>query len=77
MKINSVVRTLIFSDFYLNAGLGFFAPIYAVFVTQSIQGGSLSAIGIATAIGQVTKSILQIPISRYLDRNHAEYDDYY
>lgn len=77
MRVNYIIRTLIISDFYLNAGIGFFAPIYAVFVTQSISGGSLSTIGIAAAIGQVVKSILQIPISRILDKNRSEKGEYY
>jgi MFS family permease len=77
MKINHVVRTLILSDFFINSGFSVFAPIFAVFVTNQIQGGSVQVVGFATAITQIFKVGLQIPIARYLDRNHGEYDDFY
>lgn len=54
-----------------------FGPVFAVFVTKQIGGGSLEVIGFATAIFQIFKSGLQIPIARYLDKNHGEYDDFY
>ena len=77
MKINRVIRTLVTSDFLFNAGFSVFAPIFAVFVTKQIEGGSLQVIGIAAAIVQIFKSVLQIPVARFLDRNHGEYDDFY
>jgi MFS family permease len=77
MKINHVVRTLILSDFFINSGFSIFAPIFAVFVTGQITGGSVEVVGFATAITQIFKVGLQIPIARYLDKNHGEFDDFY
>ncbi|MDP3792637.1 MAG: MFS transporter [bacterium] len=77
MKINHVIRTLIFSDFYLNMGLGLFGPIFAIFITKQIAGGSIEVVGFAAGITQIFKVILQIPIAKYLDKNHGEYDDFY
>lgn len=77
MKINHVIRTLVISDFFVNSGFSIFGPVFAVFVTKQIGGGSLEVIGFATAIFQIFKSALQIPIARYLDKNHGEYDDFY
>ena len=77
MKINHVIKTLILSDFYLNIGLGLFGPIFAIFVTKQIQGGSIEVVGFAAGITQLVKVILEIPIARYLDKNHGEYDDFY
>lgn len=77
MKINHVVRTLILSDFFINSGFSVFAPIFAVFVTNQVKGGSIEVVGFATAITQIFKVGLQIPIARYLDKNHGEYDDFY
>ena len=77
MKINHVVKTLVLSDLYINAGFSVFAPIFAVFVTKQIDGGTLAVVGFAAAIFQIFKSGLQIPIARYLDKNHGEYDDFY
>lgn len=77
MRINHVVKTLVVSDFFINAGFGIFAPIFAVFVTEQISEGSLQVIGFAAALTQIFKVTLQIPIAKYLDRNHGEYDDFY
>ncbi len=76
MRVNRVVRTLILSDFLINSGFSVFAPIFAVFVTRQIVDGSLQAIGFAAGLTQFFKVILQIPIAKYLDRNHGEYDDF-
>ncbi|KKS12633.1 MAG: hypothetical protein UU70_C0038G0005 [Candidatus Yanofskybacteria bacterium GW2011_GWA1_41_6] len=77
MKISHVVRTLVVSDFFINAGFSVFAPVFAVFVTKQVEGGSLAVVGFAAAIFQIFKSGLQIPIAKYLDKNHGEYDDFY
>jgi len=77
MRISHVVRTLITSDFLINSGFSIFAPIFAVFVTKQIQDGSLEVVGFAAAISQVFKVGFQIPVARYLDKNHGEYDDFY
>lgn len=77
MKINHVIRTLVLSDFFINSGFSVFGPVFAIFITKQIAGGSLEVIGFATAIFQIFKSALQIPIARYLDKNHGEYDDFY
>lgn len=77
MKINHAIKTLVLSDFFINAGFSVFAPVFAVFVTKQIQGGSLEVVGFAASIFQIFKSCLQIPIARYLDINHGEYDDFY
>src|SRR3989344_3077515 len=77
MKISHVVRTLVVSDFFINAGFSVFAPVFAVFITKQVEGGSLAVVGFAAAIFQIFKSSLQIPIAKYLDKNHGEYDDFY
>lgn len=77
MKINRVIRTLVTSDFLLISGFAVFGPVFAVFVTEKIQGGTLEIIGFTAAIFQLVKSSFQIPIANYLDKNHGEKDDYY
>lgn len=77
MRINHAIRTLITSDFLINSGFSIFQPVFAVFVTKQISNGSVEVVGFAVAIAQIVKSLLQIPVARYLDRNHGEYDDYY
>ena len=77
MRINHVVKTLVWSDLYLEMGLALFAPIFAIFVIGEIQGGSLAVVGFAAALPQIFKIALEIPIAKYLDKNHGEYDDFY
>lgn len=65
------------SDFFVNAGFSVFAPIFAIFVTKQIDGGTLQVVGFAAAIVQIAKISLEIPIAKFLDKNHGEYDDFY
>ena len=77
MKINHAIKILIFSDFYINAGLSIFGPVFAIFITSQIHNGSLQVVGFGAAITQVVKVLFEIPIAHYLDKDHGEYDDFY
>jgi len=77
MRVNHVIKTLVLSDFFVNAGFSVFAPIFAIFVTGQITGGTLEAVGFAAAIVQIVKVSLELPIAKFLDKNHGEYDDFY
>ena len=74
-SINKVIKILIFSDVLLLTGFGFFEPIFAIFIVDRIQGGNIEIAGFAMAVFWLTKSIVQIPFGRYLDKNHGEKDD--
>ncbi len=73
--INKVIKILILSDFTLISGIGFISPIFAIFLTSQIQGGSVKVAGYAAAIYWVIVSLVVIPFGRYLDKNHGEKDD--
>ena len=79
--INKVIKILIASDFFLNLGWGFMGPIFTVFIIEKIATGStaeaVQIAGFASMIYWVVKSILQIPVGHYLDRNHGEKDDFW
>jgi MFS family permease len=75
-KINKVIKTLIVSDFLLQIGWGFVGPIFAVFLTRDIQGGSLKMVGFVASAYWIAKSIVQPFIAHYLDKNHGEKDDF-
>ena len=77
MRVNQVIKTLVVSDFLLISGFAVLGPIFAVFIAQKIEGGTLGIIGFTAAVFQITKSFLQIPIANYLDKNHGEKDDFY
>lgn len=65
------------SDFLLTFGWGLVSPILAIYIVGSIQGGDAKVVGIAVGIYWILKSLLQLPIGRYLDKNHGEKDDFY
>lgn len=79
--INKVIKTLIISDFFLNSAWGLLAPIFALFIVQNITVGNTAeaakVAGLAALFYWVTKAVLQIPIGKYLDKNHGERDDYW
>lgn len=77
IAINKVIKVLILSDVALLSGIGFVSPIFAVFLTNRIQGGNLEVVGYATAFYLITYSLIVIPFARYLDKNHGEKDDLY
>lgn len=56
--------------------LGLITPFFAVFITNQIQGGSIEVIGFAAGIYAILKSLLQIPIGKFLDKTKGEKDDF-
>ena len=77
IKINKVVKTMIQADLIFVSAFGLITPIFAVFILNQIQGGNVKVIGFAAAIYWILKSLLQVPIGRYLDKNVGEKDDFY
>jgi len=74
-SINKVIKFLILSDVALLSGLGFVAPIFAIFLTENIKGGNIEVAGFAAAIYWIVQSVVIIPFGRYLDKNYGEKDD--
>lgn len=75
-KINQVILLVIIAEFVAATADALIAPVYALFITQDV-GAAVSVVGFSIAIYWTTKSILQLPVARYLDKNHGEVDDYY
>ena len=76
LKVNDVVRTLTISDFFILSGFGLIAPIFAVFLTDNIEGGSVEVVGIAATIFLLTRSLGQIPVAYVIDKIKGENDDF-
>jgi len=76
-SINKVIKIMVYSDLIMVSGWGLVAPILAIFIVQNIKGGDVKVAGIAIGIYWLIKSILQLPIAHYLDKNHGEKDDFY
>lgn len=75
--VNRVIRHLVISDFFINFAFGLLAPIFAVFVLRSIEGGSLRVIGLATACYWIVRTATTVPLSRFMDRTDGERDEFY
>jgi len=73
--MNKIIKILIVADVALAGGLGFVNPIFAIFLTDRIEGGNLETVGYAAAIYWIVESLVVIPLGRYLDKNHGEKDD--
>ncbi len=76
-SINKVVRALIKTDLIFLSAFGLIAPIFAVFIIEQINGGNVRVVGFAAAIYWILKSILQVPIGKFLDKRRGEKDDFY
>ena len=75
--VNKVIKTLILSDLIFWSGWGLISPIFAIFVIEKIQGGTVAVVGVATAIYWILKSLLRIPIGLFLDGHNGEEDDFW
>lgn len=75
--INRAIKILLFFLFIVNLSEGLFSPLFAVFVTESITGASLKTVGFAMAFYLITKSLIQIPVARRIDKKIGEKDDFY
>lgn len=76
ISINKVIKVLIASDFFLQAGWGLIGPIFAIFLTRQIQGGSLVTVGFVAATYWIVKSIVQPFIAHFFDVKKGEKDDF-
>src|SRR5258708_747665 len=76
IKVGRLVKYFILSDFFLLAGWGFIDPVFAVFIVQRVEGGTLTTVGIAAAIYWILRAILQIPIANYHDKTCGEHNDF-
>ncbi len=65
-RVNPVILTLLISDTIMMTGFGIIEPFFAIFSSQ-IEGGSIAAAGIASAIFMTVKSLVQLPFSKIVD----------
>ena len=61
------------SDIFILTGYGLIAPIFAIYINNNLTGGSIFAAGLASTIFFITKSLVQLPFSRYVDKHDNKY----
>jgi len=75
-KLSRIIVKLITADFFLHSGWGLISPIFAIFIVNSIEGGSLEMVGFAAAIYWIVKSSLQPFLVNFLGIVRGEKDDF-
>ncbi len=75
--MNLILRSLILASFMFESGFGLFGPVFAIFVTEQIAGGNVAVVGYAAGVYWILKSLLQIPVGRFLDKKRGELDDFW
>lgn len=63
--MNKKLLLLILSDIFILSSFGLIGPIFAIFIIENLEGGSVVAAGLSTTIFLVVKSVVQMPLSRY------------
>lgn len=76
VRVNPVVRTLCVSDIFILSGFGLIAPIFAVYLTNGIEGGNLQVVGLASTIYFLARALGQLPVAQLIDRFKGEKDDF-
>lgn len=67
--MNSILTTLIATDVLALSGFALTSPIFAVFIERSVTGGTLAVVGLSQTVYMVVKSLLQLAVGRFNDRD--------
>ncbi len=72
---SKVLSALTFNDAaYWGADL-FVATTFALFITQNIEGGSATHLGIIYGLYRIVRAVLALPIGRFFDRHKGYLDE--
>ena len=69
--MNKTIKLLILSDIFVVTGFGLISPILAIFIKDNLIGGTIFSAGLASTIFLITKSVVQLPFSRYADSHNS------
>ncbi len=75
IKPNRIIAKLILINFSLYASWGFVMPIFAIYVADQINGGTVETLGIAIGIFWATKAFFQPFLAYRIDSIKGEEDD--
>lgn len=77
VKVGRIIKYFIICDLIFWGGWGIVQPIFAVFILEEIAGATVVTVGTLAAIFWITKSVIQLPLAKYLDKTPGEKDDFY
>ncbi len=66
--MNRIIKLLILADIFVLTGFGLVEPILAIFIKDNLADGTIFAAGIASTLFLLTKSLVQLPFSKYVDK---------
>jgi MFS family permease len=65
--MNKTIKLLMLSDIFVLTGFGLIEPILAIFIKDNLVGGTIFTAGFASTLFLLTKCIIQLPFSKYVD----------
>ena len=65
--MNRTIKLLMIADIFVMTGFGLIDPILAIFIKENLVGGTIFAAGFASTLFLITKSLVQLPFSKYVD----------
>ena len=71
--MNKTIILLIISDVFVLTGFGLIDPILSIFIKENLVGGTIFAAGLASMAFIVTKSALQMPFSKLVDKHDRSF----
>jgi hypothetical protein len=63
LPLNKIIKVLVLSDFIITSAFGFVAPIFALFITDKIQGGTIETVGFAAAFYWLAAALTRLPVA--------------
>ncbi|MEM4576282.1 MAG: hypothetical protein QW701_02325 [Candidatus Nezhaarchaeales archaeon] len=72
MKVNKVIRSLISFDFVVLTGMGLVTPIFAIFITNRIVGGTPFVAGLASTAYMASFSVARLSSAYVVDKKLSE-----
>ena len=75
--VNSIIKTLVLSDFFLLFSIGILAPVFALFIVGNIEGATIQMVGFAAAAYWTTRVVSVFFVTRVLDTTKGNRDEYF
>ena len=76
-RVGRIVQFFVLSDLILIAGWALVEPVFSIFIKENVRGATLITIGASAAIYWILRSLIQLPLARYLDRLGDEKKNFY
>jgi MFS family permease len=67
--MDRTIKLLMLSDIFFLTGFGLIDPILGIFIKEGLIGGTIFMAGIASTMFLITKCLIQLPFSRYVDKH--------